>query len=203
VIYLEVLHEEERMSANPHSATMRDDLISAIIERLRARASPGNLADEIERLIQALRDCEKEEWEPEFGGEDRLRDLMGERIAAFRMREPSMKPIDPLWRGRAIAFLMAETAFRAESYDLEILDGVASPNRSHWEPIIKELWTKRPFKQPDNPTDALITETLKARTFRGMALRLAYHAWGNPAQDIEDFREKLERIVARLGPHSD
>jgi len=191
------------MATNPHSVTMRDELLDAIIERLRERAGLGTFADEIERLMQALRDCEKEEWEPEFGGEDRLRDLMSERLAGFRMRTPSMKPLDPLWRRRGFAYLASEAGFRAASYDLKALDGVATPNRTHWEPIIREQWTKRPFKQTDPPTDALITETLKARTFRGMALRLAYHAWGTPAQDIEDFREKLERIVARLGPHSD
>jgi hypothetical protein len=139
---LEGLHEE-CVNANPHSVTMRDELLDAIVERLRERAGLGPLADEIEQHLRALRDCEKEEWEPEFGGLDRLRDLMSERIAGFRMHTPSLKPLDPLWRRRAFGYLAAEAHFRAASYEMETFDGVTSPNRAHWEPVIKTLWMGR------------------------------------------------------------
>jgi hypothetical protein len=188
------------MHDNPHSVTTRDDLLDAILERLQERADTETLAGQVEGLIRALRECEAEQWEPQAGGEDRLRVLMDERLAAFRFREPSMKAIDPVWRARAATYLAGEAGFR-EAHDEMKRAGVASPGLAQWEPIIRRFWGKELFRQAGEPTSLLITETLKARTYRGMSLRLAYAAWGTPNQSLEDFREKIERIVARMRPH--
>ena len=197
-----------------HSVTMRDKVLDAILERVRGRAGLKALALEIEGFISDLRKCEAVEWEPELGGKDRLWDLMDEKVAAFRMRTPSMKSLDPLWRARGFAYERAEVTFRAAATDFERHDGVTDPDRARWEPIIRQVWMSRDFSGDTRPTPPevlaaheprltaeLITAVMGARTFRGMALQLAYAAWGTSAQNIEDFRKKLERIVARLSPH--
>ncbi len=192
---------------------MRDELLDAIVERLRERAGLESLALEIEKLISALRACETEEWEPQAGGEDRLRELMSEKLAAFRMRDPSMKALDPVWRRRAEAYQRAERHFRSAAIDFEALDRVRNPDRAHWTSAIQEVWMSRTFNGDTPPTPkvleaherkltgALITAVLGARKPRGMALQLAYAAWAVPGQSLEDFRKKLDRIVARLRPH--
>lgn len=201
------------MVDNPHSVTMRDEVLDAIVERLRERAGLKAFALEVEQLISDLRACEAQEWEPEFGGEDRLRVLMSEKLAAFRMRTPSMKSLDPLWRRRAQAYQRAACHFETAAKELRLIDRVADPNRKHWEPVIREVWMSRTFNGDTKPTPeglaaheqrltgALITAVLGAREHRGMAVQLAYAAWAVPVQSLEDFRKKLDRLVARLRPH--
>jgi hypothetical protein len=84
------------MADNPHGVMMRGKVLDAILERVRGRAGLKALALEIEGLISALRESEAVEWEPELDGEDLPWVLMDEKVAAFSMRTPSMKSMDPL-----------------------------------------------------------------------------------------------------------
>jgi len=191
------------MSENPHSLAVREDLLDAIIEKGSERAGTRRFAKQIEQLVKAMRDSEAQGWSgqppgnPEQG-EDRLRVLMQEKLAAFRMREPSMKASDPVWRARASTYRTAGGSFKTTGEDLRAAG--LRLTRANWEPHIREAWGGL-FGQSTDPSGALINEVLKARRPQGMALQLAYAAWGNPHQSIEDFRRQIERIARQMGPH--
>lgn len=195
----EALHEEENMQESPHSLSLREDLLNAIVEKLWERADMQHLAHQVEQLVRVLRESEAQgpSRHAEFG-EDHIRILMGERLAAFRMREPGMKTIDPIWRMRASSYLTGEGWLRQADEEME--EGPGRATRAAWAPIIVKIWNDL-FDQAGSPPDVLIDEVLKARSYRGMSLRLAHAAWGVQGQDVEDFREKLERIAARMGPN--
>jgi hypothetical protein len=194
-----VLHEEERMSENPHSLTLRDEALDAIVEKLRERADTQRLAHQVAELVRALRECEalSLDADPEFG-QDRPRILLGERLAAFRMREPGMKSIDPIWRERVATYWEGEGRFKAAGEDM--VKWGEQRTRDAWAPHILQVW-RDVYRQVDPPPDSLINEVVTARGYPGMSLRLAYKVWGSPNQDLEDFREKLQRIAARMGPN--